>query len=147
MAVVDYLNIIEIPDRINWQSQITLADNLKVFARKYNITMLSPYQIAEDGEARFAKGILDSADKSLIFMPQDQQEQQNQDPNHISLLKMHTSKIRNGRPISFDIGINWPTVKVRPSGRIINAQLMPGEKYGSDNQPSKEKAMDLLVSS
>ena len=146
MSVVDYLNIIDIPDRINWQSQITIADNLKVAARKYNQTVMSPYQIAEDGEARFAKGILDSADKSLIFMPQDQQEQENQAPETISKLKMFTSKIRNGRPLTFEIGINWPTVRVYPSGQIQNSQLLPGEKYGSDDHKGKENATDILVS-
>lgn len=147
MSVVDYLNIVEIPDRINWQSQITIADNLKVMARKYNQTVMSPYQIAEDGEARFAKGILDSADKSIIFMPQDQQDQQNQETNNINLLKMYTSKIRNGMPLTFDIGINWPTVRVYPSGQIINSQLLPGEKYGSDSTPKRntENAMDLII--
>ena len=147
MSVVDYLNIVEIPDRINWQSQIIIADSLKVMARKYNQTVMSPYQIAEDGEARFSKGILDSADKSIIFMPQDQQEQQNQDPTNISLLKMYTSKIRNGRPLTFDIGINWPTVRVHPSGQIVNSQLLPGEKDGSDSTPKRnpENAMDLII--
>mgnify|MGYP002638718295 CR=1 FL=1 len=145
MSVVDYLNIVEIPDRINWQSQIIIADNLKVSARKYNQTVMSPYQIAEDGEARFAKGILDSADKSIIFMPQDQQEQENQSPDTISLLKMYTSKIRNGRPLTFDIGIHWPTVRVYPSGQLHNSQLLPGEKYGSDDNNNKENATDILI--
>jgi hypothetical protein len=60
---------------------------------------------------------------------------------------MYTSKIRNGRPLTFDIGINWPTVRVHPSGQIVNSQLLPGEKYGSDSTPKRntENAMDLII--
>lgn len=146
MSVVDYLNIVKIPDNLHWQSQITIADSLKVGARKYNQTVLSPYQISEDGEARFAKGILDSADKSLIFMPQDQQEQQTASVEEISRLKMFTSKIRNGRPLTFEIGINWPTVRVYPSGQIVKSQLLPGEKYDSDSVRKNNPVLELLPS-
>jgi replicative DNA helicase len=143
MAGVDYLNIVKIQDRLNWQSQITISDNLKEYARSYDITLMSPYQMDADGEARFAKGILDSADKSLIFMPQEQQEQQ-QDSGHISSLKVYTAKIRNGRPITFEIHIDWSIVKVYPAGKIHNEQLLPGEKYSSDSQIDKSGAMDLI---
>ena len=85
MAVVDYINIIKIPDQKEWKSQIILADTLKSIARKHNLTVLSPYQIDASGEARFAKGILDSADRSFIFTPADVDK----DPN---VLKIITSK-------------------------------------------------------
>ena len=103
MAVVDYINIIKIPDQKDWKSQIVLSDSLKSFARKYNVTVLSPFQIDASGEARFAKGILDFADRGFSFMPVDQEE----DPNK---LKMMTSKIRNGKNINFEVFMNWPCV-------------------------------------
>lgn len=143
MAAMDYLNIIKIEDRLNWQSQIVIADTLKEHARNYNLTVMSPYQMDADGEARFAKGILDSADKSLIFMPQEQTEQQ-QGPDHISQLKVHTAKIRNGRPISFMLHINWSMVRVFPEGALVNEALLPAEKYGSDSVINKGGAMDLI---
>jgi len=143
MSAVDYLNIVKITDRMNWQSQITIADTLKEYGRTYNTTMISPYQMDADGEARFAKGILDSADKSLIFLPADQQDQQ-QEPGQLGELKVHTAKIRNGRPISFSLYIDWSTVRVHPEGRIVNEQALPAEKYGSDSIIDKTGAMDLI---
>jgi replicative DNA helicase len=147
MVGVDYLNIVKIEDRLNWQSQILISDNLKEYARTYNVTLMSPYQMDADGEARFAKGILDSADKSLIFMPSEQEEQQ-KEAGQLSELKVYTAKIRNGRPISFSIWIDWSIVRVRPEGRMVNEQLLPGEKYGSDSAPTplidKSGAMDLI---
>lgn len=126
MAVVDYINIIKIPDQKDWKSQIVLSDSLKSFARKYNVTVLSPFQIDASGEARFAKGILDFADRGFSFMPVDQEK----DPNK---LKMMTSKIRNGKNINFEVFMNWPCVKIDPSqSKVINEQLLPGEKYGSE---------------
>jgi replicative DNA helicase len=65
MGVVDYINIVKHENQKDWQTQITIADNLKSLSRKYDITMLSPYQIDATGEARFAKGILDSADQKF----------------------------------------------------------------------------------
>jgi replicative DNA helicase len=145
MAGVDYLNIVKIEDRLNWQSQILISDNLKEYARTYNVTLMSPYQMDADGEARFAKGILDSADKSLIFMPSEQEDQQ-KEAGQLTELKVYTAKIRNGRPISFSIWIDWSIVRVHPEGRIVNEQLLPGEKYGSDNTSviDKDGAMDLI---
>ena len=69
MAVVDYINIVKHDDQKDWKTQITIADNLKSLSRKYDLTMISPYQIDATGEARFAKGILDSADRSFNFFP------------------------------------------------------------------------------
>lgn len=143
MAGVDYLNIVKIDDRLNWQSQILIADNLKENARTYNATMMSPYQMDADGEARFAKGILDSADKSLIFMPAEQQDQQ-KEQGQLTELKVYTAKIRNGRPISFSIWMDWSIVRVHPAGRIVNEDLLPGEKYSSDSIIDKDGAMDLI---
>jgi replicative DNA helicase len=145
MSAVDYLNIVKIEDRLSWQSQILISDALKEGAREHNLTVMSPYQMDADGEARFAKGILDSADKSLIFLPADQQDQQ-QEPGTLSELKVYTAKIRNGRPLTFSISIDWSSVRVRPEGMAMREQLLPAEKYGSDSTSviKKGQAMDLL---
>jgi replicative DNA helicase len=62
IVVVDYINQITAPDAFNWQSQINLSKKLKALARKYDVVMVTPFQISEDGKTRFAKGILDSPD-------------------------------------------------------------------------------------
>ena len=63
-VIVDYVNQINIPDIYNWQQQIRLSKELKALGRKYDVLMVTPYQIDKSGEARFAKGLLDAADVS-----------------------------------------------------------------------------------
>ena len=132
MAVVDYINIVRAQDQKKWDTQITLSETIKSMARKFNITMLSPYQIDATGEARYAKGILDSADRAFIFMPPDLEK----DPN---IIKIMTSKIRNGQSLNFDVNMNWSCVKIDPNqSKLINEKLLPVEKYGTD-----EKSKDI----
>jgi len=134
MGVVDYINIINIKDNKDWKSQITLSDGLKLIARKYNITVVTPYQIDKDGEARFAKGILDSADRAFIFMPPKEGEDQN-------IIKIFTSKIRNGKNITFDVGMDWECVRIDSKrSKVINGEkLLPGAQYGNEGEPGQKQ--------
>lgn len=132
MCVVDYLNIVKVEDRMDWKSQINISDALKTLARKYKVIMVSPYQIDATGEARFAKGVLDSADKSFRFMPSDL----NEDP---SALPFEVAKIRNGKALKFNVHMDWDCLRIDSnkskaiSGKILN-------KYGND---SVESGRDL----
>jgi replicative DNA helicase len=132
-TVVDYLNIIKVEDRMDWKSQIGLADSLKVLSRKYDQMIMSPYQIDATGEARFAKGVLDSADRSFRFTPADL----NEDPN---ILPFEITKIRNGKSMKFDVHMDWECVRVIPekSRDIIGGKIL--NKYGND---TKESVGDL----
>jgi replicative DNA helicase len=132
-TVVDYLNIIKVDDRMDWKSQIGLADSLKVLSRKYDQMMMSPYQIDATGEARFAKGVLDSADRSFRFTPADL----NEDPN---ILPFEITKIRNGKSMKFNVHMNWDCLKVIPekSTEAIGGKIL--NKYGND---TKENVGDL----
>jgi replicative DNA helicase len=131
MTVVDYINIIKHDDQKDWKTQITIADNLKSLARKYDVTMISPYQIDASGEARFAKGILDSADRSFNFFPPAEGEDRGLD----SKITIHTTKIRNGKAMSFDVAMDWTCVKINPnSSALINEKPHAGAKFGSDNE-------------
>lgn len=132
-SVVDYLNIIKVEDRMDWKSQIGLADSLKVLSRKYDQMMMSPYQIDATGEARFAKGVLDSADRSFRFTPADL----NEDPN---ILPFEITKIRNGKGMKFNVHMNWDCLKVIPekSTEVIGGKIL--NKYGND---TKENVGDL----
>lgn len=132
-SVVDYLNIIKVEDRMDWKSQIGLADSLKVLSRKYDQMMMSPYQIDASGEARFAKGVLDSADRSFRFTPADL----NEDPN---ILPFEITKIRNGKGMKFNVHMDWECLKVVPekSTEVIGGKVL--NKYGND---TKEGVGDL----
>ena len=131
MAVVDYVNIVKHDDQKDWKTQITIADNLKSLSRKYDLTMISPYQIDATGEARFAKGILDSADRSFNFFPPAETEERELE----SKISIHTTKMRNGKHMSFDVLMDWSCVKINPAtSEIINERPHNAVKFGSDKQ-------------
>jgi replicative DNA helicase len=136
MAVVDYVNIIKHEDQKDWKTQIIIADQLKSLSRKYDVTMLSPYQIDASGEARFAKGILDSADRSFNFFPPAEGE----DRSLESKITVHTTKIRNGKHMSFDVMMDWECVKVNPNvSSIVNERPHNAAKFGTDNEKQGPK--------
>lgn len=137
MAVVDYINIVKHDDQKDWKTQITIADNLKSLSRKYDLTMISPYQIDATGEARFAKGILDSADRSFNFFPPAETEERELE----SKISIHTTKMRNGKHMSFDVVMDWSCVKINPAtSEVINEKPHAAVKFGSDKE---ERAKDL----
>lgn len=107
VAVVDYLNqiVVEGASQFDWQPQIIISKKLKELARKYDIVMVSPYQIDATGEARFAKGILDAADIALVMEAHDKEK---------SAITFQTTKIRGGRELNFTSPINWDTLRISP---------------------------------
>ena len=136
MAVVDYINIIRHDDQKDWKTQVVLAEALKGISRKYDLTMLSPYQIDATGEARFSKGILDSADRSFNFFPAEQGEDREQS-NKITI---HTTKMRNGKHMSFDVYMNWSSVKIDPNmSEVVSEKPHAAVLFGTDNEEEKDK--------
>jgi replicative DNA helicase len=131
MAVVDYINIIKHEDQKDWKTQVMIADALKSLSRKYDVTMISPYQIDATGEARFAKGILDSADRSFNFFPPAETDNRDLD----SRITIHTTKMRNGKHMSFDVLMDWSCVKINPNvSSVVNEKPHKAAKFGSDNE-------------
>ena len=104
VAVVDYVNqiVIEGADKYDWKPQIAVSTKLKDLARKYGIVMVSPYQIDATGEARFAKGILDSADIALVMEAGE------------TSMTFDTTKIRGGGELKFTSAIDWRTLRISP---------------------------------
>ena len=140
MSVVDYINIIKHEESKDWKSQIVLAESLKSISRKFNLTVVSPYQIDSTGEARFAKGILDSADRSFAFFPAKEGENREQE----NKLNIHTTKIRNGKHMSFDVSMNWECVRIETNqSSSINDKPHRIAMYGDDEKPYKEGSKDL----
>jgi replicative DNA helicase len=116
LVVVDYVNQIVADDMYNWQTQLTLSKELKNLARKHNVCVVAPYQIDATGEARYAKGILDAADRAFILKPQD---------HETGIFSFETTKMRNGTPMNFSSTINWKSLKISPvdipfQDKIIN---------------------------
>lgn len=115
VAVVDYVNAIEIEDAYNWQSQVTLSNQLKSLARKYDLVMVAPYQIDQKGEARFAKGILDKADTAMILKAESE------------YINFTSVKSRNIPPFEFNSPINWSSLQLSPLDAMIEDSNKPTE--------------------
>ena len=107
VVVVDYLNqiVAEGNDQYDWKPQIEVSKKLKNLARKYEIVLVSPYQIDASGEARFAKGILDAADIALTMEAHDKEKQ---------AITFETTKIRGGKEMQFTSPIDWDTLRISP---------------------------------
>ena len=107
VAVVDYLNqiVVEGGSQFDWQPQIVISKKLKELARKHDIVMISPYQIDDNGQTRFAKGILDAADIAVLM------EAHSKEDNAIS---METTKIRGAKEMKFTSPMDWDSLRISP---------------------------------
>ena len=108
VAVVDYLNQIVVEggsDQFDWKPQIIISKKLKELARKYDIVMISPYQIDDKGETRFAKGILDAADIALLMEANAKED---------NAMSFETTKIRGAKEMKFTSGMDWDTLRISP---------------------------------
>lgn len=132
LVVVDYVNQIVIPgtNAYDWQPQIEVSKKLKNLARKYEVVMVSPYQIDDNGQARFAKGILDAADIALIMEAHDKDTE---------AISFETTKIRGSKETSFTSPINWDTLRISPQS--IDKPSAK-EKKKSDKQADTSKPQE-----
>ena len=120
VVVVDYVNQIEIEDIYSWKQQISLSKQLKNFARKYDVLMVTPYQIDKEGEARFAKGILDAADTAVTLSAQNQ------------YVSFKSTKTRSTNAFEIHSGIDWSTLKLDPRDYIIPTEETEEKKPKKD---------------
>lgn len=107
VVVVDYINqiVLEGSDQYDWKPQIEVSKKLKNLARKYEVVVVSPYQIDASGEARFAKGILDAADIALVMEAHDKET---------NAITFDTTKIRGGKEMTFTCPIDWDSLRISP---------------------------------
>jgi len=137
VVVVDYINqiVIEGNSQYDWQPQIEVSKKLKNLARKYEVVIVSPYQIDANGEARFAKGILDAADIALVMEAHEKDAQ---------AISFETTKIRGGKEMAFTCPIDWDTLRISPQSIDQPSKKEPVKKAGGkkDNQ-TQELATDL----
>ena len=128
VVVVDYINqiVLEGADQYDWKPQIEVSKKLKNLARKYEVVMVSPYQIDKDGEARFAKGILDAADIALTMEAHDKET---------NAISFETTKIRGGKEMAFTCPIDWDTLRISPQSVDKPAAKESIKKAGKKQQP------------
>jgi replicative DNA helicase len=135
VAVVDYINqiVLEGTDQYDWKPQIEISKKLKNLARKYEIVMVSPYQIDATGEARFAKGILDAADIALTMEAHDKET---------NAISFETTKIRGGKEMAFTCPIDWDTLRISPQSVDKPAAKEVVKKAGKKTQNTDLKQDD-----
>ncbi len=131
LVVVDYINqiVLEGNDQYDWKPQIEVSKKLKNLARKYEIVMVSPYQIDKDGEARFAKGILDAADIALTMEAHDKET---------NAISFETTKIRGGKEMAFTCPIDWDSLRISPQSVDKPAAKEAVKKAGKKQQQQEE---------
>lgn len=102
VAVIDYVNQIvwegHESEMYDWKPQIVIAKQLKNLARKYDILIVSPYQMDAKGEARFSKGILDACDTAQLLRPDKER----------GALLIESTKVRGGDDsINTVVSMDW----------------------------------------
>ena len=133
LVVIDYLNQVKrhvAPGKqYDWTEQIEISKAIKTMAQEYRVPFVSPYQIDESGEARFAKGILDSADAAFIM---------NTHEHSAGCITFKCTKMRNNEEKSFTTEMDWATLKIGP-GTVEEPKVeKPSKKTMKDfKQPTE----------
>lgn len=134
VVVVDYINqiVLDGADQYDWKPQVEISKKLKNLARKYEIVLVSPYQIDAMGEARFAKGILDAADIALVMEAHEKEKE---------AISFDTTKIRGGKEMQFTCPIDWDTLRISPQS--IDKPQAPEKIKKAGNKKTEEPSLDL----
>lgn len=109
--IVDYINKVKRTggnhiQHMDWQEQISISHAFKTLAQDSGVPLLSPYQIDAQGEARFAKGILDSPDAAFILTAHK---------GETPCMTFNTTKMRGADDEEeFTSTMNWSTLKIGP---------------------------------
>ena len=99
---------------------------LKTIAGELQIPVFSPYQIDASGEARFAKGILDSADAAFILEA---------GPDSVQFT---CTKMRGDAKINFTSKTNWNTLTIGPENGM-EVIVDSGEEQTTKSSFKKKK--------
>lgn len=107
MGIVDYINETRLDtqgDPYDWVYQLELSRGFKSLARKHDCAIVSPYQLNENGQARFSKAILVPVDIAVRL-----------DADHnAGILQLTTDKVRSLPNCQFNIGMDWTTLRADP---------------------------------
>lgn len=125
VVVVDYINQVKrghaVSSRLgqyDWTEQIEVSKALKTFAQEYNVLMVSPYQIDEQGTTRFSKGILDAADAAFIIETHAKED---------GVMGFKCEKMRNDDEVDFMSTMDWVTLRIGPETGFIKQDEETGE--------------------
>lgn len=136
LVVVDYLNQIKragaSEDMYDWKEQINVSKSIKSLAQEVEVPFVSPYQIDASGEARFSKGILDSADAAFTLTP---------GPDS---MEFACAKMRGDAEISFTSKVEWKNLRIGPeNGSPIEVVSKKKSKDTIGNSATMEGIYDI----
>jgi hypothetical protein len=135
LVIVDYVNQIKrtnsSEDKFDWKDQIVVSTALKTMAGELQVPFFSPYQIDASGEARFAKGILDSADAAFTLEAS------------ADSIQFTCTKIRGDAKINFTSKAYWDTLRIGPeNGTAIVVENDKPARKGFKPEPDTKPIMD-----
>ena len=131
VILVDYANQVKRNNshssgQYDWTEQIEVSKALKAIAQEYEVPVVSPYQTDATGEARFAKGLLDSADAAYALNAWTKEDE---------CITFDCVKMRDNEELSFTSKINWRSLKIGPE-----STLSPDKK---NSESSEEDVHDI----
>ena len=129
IVLVDYLNQINIPNKYEWKVQIEISARLKAIARKYDIILVSPYQIDKTGETRFSKGIEDSMD---ICMRLEKSE---------GRIDFISTKSRGKKKFEFASPVDESTMRIDANDLNLPPKETKAQK--KEDKENQEQAQDM----
>ena len=92
-----------------------MAANFKdKLAAKYEVALISPYQIDEEGRARFAKALLDPPDVAILLQGHPKKDR-------ALGLKVVKSRSSNDEFESI-VGMEWDTLRVNPIEIVLEQE-------------------------
>lgn len=132
IAIVDYVNQIVLGtghDMYDWKPQIEVSKGLKNLARKHEVLLVSAYQIDDMGQARMAKGILDSPDIAVL-LEADKEKQ---------AINFNSTKIRGASEFKSRSGMDWGgSLRISPEPiELPESEEKPEEKPKKAKKSSK----------
>ncbi len=134
VVVVDYANQVKRNNyssgQYDWTEQIEISKALKSLAQEYEVPIVSPYQIDATGEARFAKGLLDSADAAYTLNPWTKADE---------CITFTCVKMRDEDEVSFTSTMDWSSLRMGPES-AISPDL---KKKETEDTEGEEPAFDL----
>lgn len=121
LAVVDYINQVTMTktdkaaDRFDWKEQTGMARLFKNnLAAKYDVALISPYQIDDEGKARLAKGLLDAPDVAIILHGH---------PKKDRAIGLEVVKSRSANDeFRSTVGMEWDALRVNPIELVLGQE-------------------------
>lgn len=112
--IIDYINKVKRNananiDHLDWKEQLNISHKFKTLAQDSKIPTISPFQTDNTGEARIAKGILDSPDAVFVLEAHK---------GDIPCISFTTTKMRAADEEVFTSEMNWETLKIGPKSVI-----------------------------